>query len=77
MRRENRLRSRSGFRTTLHSGDRVTRPEFVLYHFAREAAEPTRVGLRVSRRIGSAVVRNRVRRRLREALRPLIPRLGA
>ncbi|MGH2760068.1 MAG: ribonuclease P protein component, partial [Actinomycetota bacterium] len=42
-----------------------------------EAAEPTRVGLRVSRRIGSAVVRNRVRRRLREALRPLIPRLGA
>ena len=77
MRRENRLRSRSGFRTTVGSGARVTRPEFVLYHFAREASEPPRVGLRVSRRIGSAVVRNKVRRRLREALRPLIPRLVA
>ena len=77
MRRENRLRSRSGFRTTVGAGQRVTRPEFVLYHFAREAPEPPRVGLRVNRRIGSAVVRNKVRRRLREALRPLIPRLGA
>lgn len=77
MQRENRLRSRSGFRSTLRSGERVTRPEFVLYHFAREASEPPRVGLRVSRRVGKAVVRNKVRRRLREALRPLIPRLGA
>lgn len=55
----------------------MTRPEFVLYHFAREAADYPRVGLRVSRRIGSAVVRNRVRRLLREALRPLLPRLVA
>lgn len=55
----------------------MTRPEFVLYHFAREASESPRVGLRVSRRIGGAVVRNNVRRRLREALRPLIPRLRA
>lgn len=77
MRRDNRLRSRSGFRATLRDGERVTRPEFVLYHFAREASEQPRVGLRVSRRIGSAVVRNRVRRLLREALRPLIPRLVA
>jgi ribonuclease P protein component len=55
----------------------VARPEFVLYHFAREAPEVPRVGFAVGRRIGGAVVRNRTRRRLREAIRPLIPRLAA
>lgn len=55
----------------------MTRPEFVLYHFAREAQGQARVAFSVGRRIGGAVVRNRVRRILREALRPLLPRLVA
>jgi ribonuclease P protein component len=55
----------------------VTTPEFVLYHFAREALEAPRIGFAVSRRVGSSVVRNRARRVLREAVRPLIPRLVA
>jgi ribonuclease P protein component len=37
--------------------------------FLRTDLESTRFGLATGRRIGSAVVRNRVRRRLREALR--------
>ena len=36
---------------------------------------PTRIGLVTSRRVGGAVVRNRVRRRLREAIRASRPRL--
>jgi ribonuclease P protein component len=55
----------------------MTRPEFVLYHFAREAPEVPRVGFAVGRRIGGAVVRNRTRRKLREAIRPLISQLVA
>ena len=39
--------------------------------FLRTDLETTRFGLATGRRIGSAVVRNRVRRRLREALRSL------
>lgn len=35
-----------------------------------------RVGISVSRAVGSAVVRNRTRRRLRQAARTLLPRLA-
>ncbi len=39
-----------------------------------ESASPTiRVGFTVSRKVGNAVVRNRVRRRLREIARQVIP----
>ena len=36
---------------------------------AAPMAEPPRVGLTVTKKIGNSVVRNRIRRRLREALR--------
>lgn len=39
--------------------------------FLRTDLETTRFGLATGRRIGGAVVRNRVRRRLREALRAM------
>jgi ribonuclease P protein component len=41
--------------------------------FLRTDHGTTRIGLATGRRLGSAVVRNRVRRRLREALRVMAP----
>jgi ribonuclease P protein component len=45
---------------------------------ARRRAEggPVGMGLTASKKVGSAVVRNRARRRLREAARRLLPELG-
>jgi ribonuclease P protein component len=41
--------------------------------FLRTDLEASRVGLSTGRRLGNAVIRNRVRRRLREALRVMAP----
>jgi ribonuclease P protein component len=43
--------------------------------FAANGGDRIRFGISTSRRVGGAVVRNRVRRRIRESLRALGPRL--
>ena len=42
-----------------------------------QPTEETRIGFVTSRRVGGAVVRNRVRRRLREIVRAARPRLAS
>lgn len=51
----------------MRSGRSHAGPEFVLYVFPSGEQEPARLGMSVSRKVGGAVVRNRVKRLLREA----------
>ena len=70
-----RLRHRSEFLAAAR-GPRTARDAFVLQGIRRLEPERARcigIGLTVTRKIGTAVVRNRARRRLREALRPTLP----
>jgi ribonuclease P protein component len=64
-----RLKTRSEFRATA-AGTRISQPGFVLQaRKSTDEARPPRFGFTVTKRIGNAVVRNRIRRRLREAVR--------
>jgi ribonuclease P protein component len=66
-----RLRKRAEFRAVA-GGTRVSRPGFLLQALktGKPGAErPPRYGFTVTKKVGGAVVRNRIRRRLREAVR--------
>jgi ribonuclease P protein component len=70
-----RLPNRRDF-LRVQAGRRCAMPGFVLQVApapADLALPAIRVGFTVSRKVGNAVVRNRVRRRLREAARMVIP----
>ena len=66
--RSDRLRRTADFDRVYSSGKRHASRELTLI-FAPSPAGTTRLGLSVGRRIGNAVVRNRVKRLLREAFR--------
>jgi ribonuclease P protein component len=63
-----RLHRRSEYLRTQRAGARVQTSHFVIY--AASASSPTvRLGVTVARRIGGAVIRNRIKRRVRECFR--------
>ena len=68
MRRENRVASEADFRRVRSEGRSWAHPLLVL-HARRTEAPHLRAGITVGKRVGGAVLRNRVRRRVREHLR--------
>ena len=72
-----RLRHRGDFLRVQRTGSRFQTSHFVVYLMRTGETRPPRLGITVSRRIGGAVIRNRVKRRVRECfrvkLRPAIP----
>jgi ribonuclease P protein component len=63
-----RLRRRAEF-LAVATGAKVPASAFVLQARRRDDTGPARVGFTVSKKVGTAVERNRVRRRLKEAVR--------
>lgn len=72
LRRQQRLRTRADFDRVFRRGARLDGRLFTLIVTANGGPHD-RLGLAVSRRVGPAVVRNRVRRILRESFRLLPP----
>jgi len=62
------LRQRAEF-LAVAAGAKASAAAFVLQARERDDAGPARVGFTVSKKVGTAVERNRVRRRLKEAVR--------
>jgi len=67
------IKKRSDF-LAAQSGERAPTPSFVLTRAIRPNPDGvTQVGFTVTRKIGGAVVRNRIKRRLRAAARAVFP----
>lgn len=76
--RSRRLRSSRDFERVRRRGRQVAGVYLTLQYVRQpQEAGPTHVGFTVSKRVGSAVIRNRVKRRLREVTRRLRVRLPA
>lgn len=77
--KRSRLSRSSDFQRVYRQGSSTASRFLVLHYFKRAAeAEPgtARLGLSVSKKLGGAVVRNRIKRLLREAFRGLSQRLA-
>lgn len=74
MKRSNRLSRSRDFDAVYRQGRSSATRYLVLYWFRRDddAGDP-RLGIAVPKKLGGAVVRNRMKRRLREAWRKILP----
>lgn len=65
------------FDATVKHGLRVAQPDLVIHARQSQQASPAKVGLIISKAVGSAVQRHRVARRLRHVARSVVAELGS
>lgn len=69
MHRKLRLKNRNDFSRIYRHGKSFANGQFVVYWSRQVNAEPFRLGVSASKKIGNAVVRNRMRRMVKEIVR--------
>ncbi len=69
------IRQRRDF-LAANRGRRVVTPGFILLVQPRDTGDVQRAGFTVTKKVGNAVVRNRMKRRLRALARDLLPKAG-
>lgn len=69
MHKELRLRKKEDFNKVYRYGKSMANRQFVVYYIPQQAADSFRLGVSVSKKIGNAVVRNKLRRRMKEIVR--------
>ncbi|QAY67494.1 ribonuclease P protein component [Paenibacillus protaetiae] len=69
MHRKLRLKNRNDFNRVYRAGKSFANGQFVVYWSRQRIADPFRLGVSASKKIGNAVVRNRMRRVVKEIVR--------
>ncbi|TCS95482.1 ribonuclease P protein component [Hazenella coriacea] len=75
MQQEYRLKRRNDFRRVFRAGNSSANRQFVVYVSSRSDDGPPRIGISVSKKVGKAVVRNRIKRTVKEITRHWVPQL--
>ncbi|ERN51555.1 ribonuclease P protein component [Alkalihalophilus marmarensis] len=65
MKKEQRIKKNEDFSSVFKKGQSVANRQFVLYSLKKEGQASFRIGLSVSKKVGNAVVRNRIKRYVR------------
>lgn len=69
LQRQYRLKKRGDFRKVFQRGKSFANRQFVVYHYTFGGEREFRLGISVSRKVGNAVVRNRIKRLVKEVVR--------
>lgn len=69
MQKKLRLRNRADFNRVYRHGKSFANYQFVVYWFHKPEIEQFRLGISASKKIGNAVMRNRMRRMVKEIVR--------
>ncbi len=67
LKKRNRLKKNEDFQKVFKHGTSIANRQFVLYTLDQPENDELRVGLSVSKKIGNAVMRNRIKRLIRQA----------
>ena len=75
------IKKRADFVRAFSAGKKFVRSSFILQMVKRaeghiEAPQTTRIGFTVTKKMGNAVIRNRIKRRLREACKEALEKYG-
>ncbi|WP_223702790.1 ribonuclease P protein component [Sutcliffiella deserti] len=68
MKKEQRIKKSKEFQHVFQKGKSMANRQFVVYALEKKGQPYFRIGLSVSKKIGNAVVRNRIKRLIRQAL---------
>lgn len=71
MKKAYRVKSEKDFQKVFQNGKSKANRQFVIYKLPKKEQKNFRVGISVGKKIGNAVVRNRIKRRIRHAIMEL------
>lgn len=71
MKKINRVKKSQEFQELIHTGKKVTNHQYSLYYRPKKE-EMNRIGITLSKKIGNAVVRNKLKRQVRMMCQDLI-----